>query len=74
MNYRKANRGFLGMVLLHFAVVIVLLAGRITSMSVLLNLFISEMMLVVPAFFALLLSGKGRTGSCVFTGLSSHRS
>ena len=69
MNYRKANRGFLGMVLLHFAVVIVLLAGRITSMSVLLNLFISEMMLVVPAFFALLFSGERPNRVLCFHGL-----
>ena len=33
MNYRKANWGFLGMVLTHFAVIIALLIGRVTSMG-----------------------------------------
>ena len=58
MNYRIANRGFLGMVLLHLAVVAALLIGNVTSMSILLNLFLSEMMLAVPALLALLFSGE----------------
>ncbi|HJA94690.1 MAG TPA: CPBP family intramembrane metalloprotease [Candidatus Eisenbergiella merdipullorum] len=69
MNYRKANWGFLGMVLLHFAVVIVLLVGRITSMNILLNLFLSEMMLVVPAGAALLTSGERPVRVLCFHGL-----
>ena len=69
MNYRKANLGFLGMVLLHFAVVIVLLVGRITSMSILMNLFLSEMLLVVPALTALLASREKPGRVLCFHGL-----
>lgn len=58
MNYKKVNWGFLGMVLLHFAVIIVLLVGRVTSMGIITNLLVSEMMLVVPAVAVLLTSGE----------------
>ena len=69
MNYRKANRSFLGMVLMHFAAVLALLIGRVTSMGMLTNLFLSEMLLVVPAFAALFAS-KERPGRVLcFHGL-----
>ena len=69
MNYRKANWGFLGMVLTHFAVIIALLIGRVTSMGMMTNLFLSEMMLVIPAFAALLFSREKPNRVLCFHGL-----
>ena len=69
MNYRKANWGFLGMVLTHFAVIIALLIGRVTSMGMMTNLFLSEMMLVIPAFVALLFSREKPNRVLCFHGL-----
>ena len=69
MNYRKANWGFLGMVLMHFAVIIALLIGRVTSMGMMTNLFLSEMMLVIPAFAALLFSREKPNRVLCFHGL-----
>ena len=56
MNYRKASWGFLGMVLTHFAVIIALLVARVASIGMVTNLFLSEMMIVLPAFAALFAS------------------
>ena len=69
MNYRIANRGFFGMVLLHLAVVAALLIGNVTSMSILLNLFLSEMMLAAPALLALLFSGERPNRVLCFHGI-----
>ena len=69
MNYRIANRGFFGMVLLHLAVVAALLIGNVTSMSILLNLFLSEMMLAAPALLALLFSGERPNRVLCFRGI-----
>ncbi|HJC55744.1 MAG TPA: CPBP family intramembrane metalloprotease [Candidatus Eisenbergiella intestinipullorum] len=69
MDYKKANRSFLGMVLLHFAVIIALLIGRVTSMGMMMNLFLSEMLLVIPAAAALFLSGERPNRVLCFHGL-----
>lgn len=57
MNYKKANWSFLGMVLLHFAATIVLMAvSGFYSMGMTTNLLVSELLLVIPAGIALISS------------------
>ena len=53
MNYKKSNWAYLGMVLLHFAVVGILFFLPGFQMGILTNLFVSEALLVVPALLAL---------------------
>ena len=57
MNYRKVNWCFLGMIMLHLGVVGLLLALRnVYSMGMVTNLLVSELILAVPAFLAVLTS------------------
>lgn len=58
MNYKKANQAYLGMVLLHYAVVIALMVFRNFSMGIVTNLLVSELLLVIPAFVLLFSSGE----------------
>lgn len=61
MNYRKVNWCFLGMIMLHLGVVGLLLALRnVYSMGMVTNLLVSELILAVPAFLAVLTS-RGET-------------
>ena len=69
MNYRKASWGFLGMVLTHFAVIIALLVARVASIGMVTNLFLSEMMIVLPAFAALLFSREKPARVLCFPGM-----
>ena len=69
MNYRKASWGFLGMVLTHFAVIIALLVARAASIGMVTNLFLSEMMIVLPAFAALFASGERPDRVLCFHGM-----
>lgn len=57
MNYKKVNWSFLGMVLIHLLVVFALvILGSNYTMGIVTNLFVSELLLVIPAFIALLCS------------------
>lgn len=57
MNYRKVNWCFLGMIMLHLGVVGLLLALRnVYSMGMVTNLLVSELILAVSAFLAVLTS------------------
>ncbi len=57
MNYKKVNWSFLGMVLIHLLVVFALVIfGSNYTMGIVTNLFVSELLLVIPAFIALLCS------------------
>ena len=57
MNYKKVNWSFLGMVLIHLLVVFALvILGSNYTMGTVTNLFVSELLLVIPAFIALLCS------------------
>ena len=69
MNYRKASWGFLGMVLTHFAVIIALLVARVASIGMVTNLFLSEMMIVLPAFAALFASRERPDRVLCFHGM-----
>ena len=54
------------MVLTHFAVIIALLVARVASIGMVTNLFLSEMMIVLPAFAALFASRERPDGFCAF--------
>ncbi len=56
MNYKKANWGFFGMVMLHFAVIFALLFVRNLEMGMMANLLVSELTLIIPAFAVLFFS------------------
>lgn len=57
MNYRKVNWCFLGIIILHLGVVGLLIALRnVYSMGMVTNLLVSELILAVPAFLAVLVS------------------
>lgn len=57
MNYKKVNWSFLGMVLIHLLVVFALVIfGSNYTMGIVTNLFVSELLLVIPAFITLLCS------------------
>lgn len=57
MNYKKVNWSFLGMVLVHLLVVFALVIfGNNFTMGIVTNLFVSELLLVIPASIALLCS------------------
>ena len=55
MNSKKANRLFLSVVLLHFVLIAVLIAGsQFFSLDIVGNLLVSQMMILAPALFSLL--------------------
>ena len=55
MNSKKANRLFLSVVLLHFVLIAVLIAGsQFFSLDIVGNLLVSQMMILAPALFGLL--------------------
>ena len=57
MNYKKVNWYFLGVIMLHLAVVGVLIAlQNVYQMGMAVNLLVSELILAVPAVIALLAS------------------
>lgn len=57
MNYRKVNWCFLGIIMLHLGVVGLLVAlHNVYSMGMVANLLVSELILAVPAFLAVLVS------------------
>lgn len=58
MNYKRSNWAYLGMVLLHFAVVGLLFFLPGFTMGILTNLFVSEALLLIPALAVLFLSGE----------------
>ena len=63
MNYKKVNWYFLGVIMLHLAVVGVLIAlQNVYQMGMAVNLLVSELILAVPAVIALLASKENRTG------------
>lgn len=63
MNYKRANRAFLGMVLAHFAAVaVLLLVSGFYTLGIVENLLLSELLMLLPAAAALFTSGdKPRT-------------
>ena len=55
MNSKKANRLFLSVVLLHFALIAVLIAGsQFFSLDIVGNLLVSQLVILAPALFCLL--------------------
>lgn len=55
MNSKKANRLFLSVVLLHFVLIAVLIAGgQFFSLDIVGNLLVSQLVILVPALFCLL--------------------
>ena len=55
MNSKKANRLFLSVVLMHFVLIAVLIAGsQFFSLDIVGNLLVSQMMILTPALFSLL--------------------
>lgn len=64
MNSKKANRLFLSVVLLHFALIAVLIAGsQFFSLEIIGNLLASQMVILVPALIVILF-GKEKIKLC----------
>lgn len=64
MNSKKANRLFLSVVLLHFVLVAILIAGsQFFSLEIIGNLLASQMVILVPALIAILF-GKEKIKLC----------
>lgn len=56
MNSKKANRLFLSVVLMHFVLIAVLIAGsQFFSLGIIANLLTSQMVILLPAFISLFL-------------------
>ena len=64
MNSKKSNRLFLSVVLMHFVLIAVLIAGsQFFSLGIIENLLASQMVILLPALISLLL-GKEKVGAC----------
>ena len=64
MNSKKANRLFLSVVLMHFVLIAVLIAGsQFFSLGIIENLLVSQMVILLPALFSLFL-GKEKAKAC----------
>lgn len=64
MNSKKANRLFLSVVLMHFVLIAVLIAGsQFFSLGIIENLLISQMVILLPALVSLF-GGKEKVRAC----------
>ena len=64
MNSKKSNRLFLSVVLMHFVLIAVLIAGsQFFSLGIIENLLASQMVILLPALISLLL-GKEKVVAC----------
>ena len=64
MNSKKTNRLFLSVILMHFVLIAILIAGsQFFSLGIIENLLISQMMILLPAIISIF-PGKERVKAC----------